>query len=365
MLIGPLAVVLHRAQPMIMILALLMPSASAACVGSHGRFPAKELAAKLSTHAALRLDTTEATKDLLLPHSSDLDPSTLGSVLSCLKKKRSGDAAIATIAFALEKCPLVVNTQHLTIALKACQRSQQWQNSLALLESMQDVGHMPDVECLTTAATTCAACGAVDPSVDLVHLALARGMIPEAARCAPVIAALGRAQRGEEAIRLFRDLQGAGVAHDSISHSALVCALDDAEMPREALSAFRAMRAEELHPDQASYRAALAAARSVERMQLADEILAEGVALWHWAPRQGSWESYPAVIGQAAPTAPAKGLAAAKAVLEEQADLEAQAERRVERAVKTAALHDSRTQLLEELARIDAEIDRDSSRLDA
>ena len=79
---------------------------------------------------------------------------------------------------------------------------------------------------------------------------------------AHVIAALGRAQRGEDALGLFGELQRHGVTHDAGSYSALVCALDESDMPKEALAAFKDMKVEALDPDQASFRAALAAARA-------------------------------------------------------------------------------------------------------
>ena len=259
-------------------------------------FPAVELANALDLRSRLRLDTHAAARSLLAPHRAELDPLSLGRVLSALKKKRSSDAAVATIAFALESCPLVLNTQHWTVALKACRRASQWRASQELIETMQATGHAPDLECYSVAALTCANCGlpvavaewpqpAVQASVQMLRDALEGGMLPEASTCAPVIAALGAAGRGEEAVAFFGELSAAGVAHDSTTYNAVVVSAQGSSLPEQTLSAFEAMRVEGFEPDQAAYRAALEAAESMDQKVLTEQLLNEGMVLWHWAPR--------------------------------------------------------------------------------
>ena len=292
---------LTRAAALVLLVAPLVcgfPATSAGlpwrkegAAAQNSAFPASELAQQLHLRTSLRLDTFGACASILSPYREDLNQQSLGRVLSVLKKKRSSEGAVAVVAYALESCPLVLNTQHWTMALKACRRASAWRASLELLETMHETGHMPDLECYSCAAATCAACGQYDRSVDLLRLTVAKAMMPEPSSCAPVIAALGRAGRGEEALALFSELGDAGVTHDATSYSSLVEALQLSDLPEGALGAFRAMKREGFDPDQAAYRAALAAARRADEIQLANDLLAEGVVRWHWAPAP-EWEQY-------------------------------------------------------------------------
>ena len=200
------------------------------------------LATQIDMHSRLGLDTHGAASSLLQPvhDAEDLDPQSLGRVLSALKKKRSHGGAVATIAWALESCPLIVNTAHWTLALKACRRANEWRTALDLLETMHESGHAPDLECYGVASAAAAASGTpqgVQASVALLRDAVSQGMLSGSMprHCAPVLAALGKAGRGQCALDLFGELRAAGVTHDANSYSALGCALQEGGVPESAL----------------------------------------------------------------------------------------------------------------------------------
>merc|ERR1711990_104853 len=109
-------------------LLLVLPGLPATTSVSKGPFKATppavkpwELAAMLDLRCQLRFDT-QAEAAIILDKVSPVTPRFLGQFLYSLKKRRSAEAAVATVLFALDS-QWELNTKHWTLALQACRRA--------------------------------------------------------------------------------------------------------------------------------------------------------------------------------------------------------------------------------------------------
>ena len=86
----------------------------------------------------------------------ELNDHFLGAFLGVLKKRRSADGVLATIAYALETQALALNERHWTLALKACRRAGQWQRALELLDLKEASGFALELLDFNLVIATCA-----------------------------------------------------------------------------------------------------------------------------------------------------------------------------------------------------------------
>ena len=222
----------------------------------------------------------------------ELNDHFLGAFLGVLKKRRSADGVLATIAYALETQALALNERHWTLALKACRRAGQWQRALELLDLKEASGFALELLDFNLVIATCATASIVSAEQFRAASALiarleAAGFAPDVETFEPLLRALNMAGRGEAALELFGEMRRAGIEHTPVTYSHLVCAQQISGDPVACLAAFDAMNMEGVEPDQAAYRAALDASIQSGDEERAREIAAAGVALWNWDPDAG------------------------------------------------------------------------------
>ena len=234
----------------------------------------------------------------------ELNDHFLGAFLGVLKKRRSADGVLATIAYALETQALALNERHWTLALKACRRAGQWQRALELLDLKEASGFALELLDFNLVIATCATASIVSAEQFRAASALiarleAAGFAPDVETFEPLLRALNMAGRGEAALELFGEMRRAGIEHTPVTYSHLVCAQQISGDPVACLAAFDAMNMEGVEPDQAAYRAALEAATELAEVKVSSpaerksyetkraEIAEAGAALWNWDPDAG------------------------------------------------------------------------------
>ena len=227
----------------------------------------------------------------------ELNDHFLGAFLGVLKKRRSADGVLATIAYALETQALALNERHWTLALKACRRAGQWQRALELLDLKEASGFALELLDFNLVIATCATASIVSAEQFRAASALiarleAAGFAPDVETFEPLLRALNMAGRGEAALELFGEMRRAGIEHTPVTYSHLVCAQQISGDPVACLAAFDAMNMEGVEPDQAAYRAALDAS-----IQSGDEVTIAYTELYAGrAERQASLQQTKAFV---------------------------------------------------------------------